>query len=288
MSESRVKEYLIDAEARKMSVNTEYDVAMSNDMLKGTSNLSLNEAKFLRLVIMQVKPYDKQFGYYKIGIKDLAQVLGLKTTQSMYREVRKMCKHIMHEVILIGDGNPHHKWEMFHWVSRCKYDNGVITVQLHEDLKPYLLGLKKWFTQYRLEEIMDFKGIYTMRLYELLLWLLKENKPYADKKSVVYMDIKTLRKATGTENKYNQLVQLKTRLIEKPIEEINKKSDYHVTYRDYKEGRKVVGFYFDIESRNTYELRETTAEIERLEAEKQISKQMTLSDFPEYTETIDF
>ena len=234
---------------KEMCLDVENQVVMSNDLIKGKSNLSLNELKLLRLTIMQVIAEDKDLMTYQVKISDLANTLDI-TSPSIYRDVMEMCKHLLQEIVCVGDGNPKHKWQMFQWCSRCRYENGVITIRLHDDLKPYLIQLKQHYTQYMLQDILMLKTVYAVRLYELIREEMKGQKVYADKTATVSLDVETIRKATDTEKKYAQIGIFKLRVIESAMKEINEKSCYYVTYNDIKESRKIVGFKFKIESKN--------------------------------------
>lgn len=231
-----------------MCLNEENYVVMSNDLIKGKSNLSLNELKLLRMTIMQVMKEDTDFLTYQVSIVELAKSLGI-ARQNLYVEVMEMCKHLMQEIVFIGDGNPKHKWEMFQWCSKCRYNDGIITIKLHEDLKPYLLELKKHYTQYVLQDILLLKTVYSVRMYELIVEEMK-SRVYADKIATVELSIDTIRKATNTEDKYEQTAMLKVRVIDSSIAEINEKLGYHITYVPIKRSRKIVGYRFTVESKN--------------------------------------
>ncbi len=234
---------------KKMCLNVENQVVMSNDLIKGKSNLSLNELKLLRLTIMQVIAEDKDLMIYQVKIQDLAEILDI-TSQSIYRDAMDMCKHLLQEIVYVGDGNPKHKWKMFQWCSNCEYDNGIITIRLHDKLKPYLIQLKEHYTQYMLQDILMLKTVYAVRLYELLREEMKGQKVYADKTATVSLDVETIRKATDTENKYEKMGMFKQRVIDSAISEINEKTCYHVIYEYIKVSRKIIGFKFKIESKN--------------------------------------
>lgn len=236
---------------RKMCLHVENHVVMSNDLIKGKSNLSLNELKLLRLTIMQVIAEDKDLLTYQVKINDLAKILNI-STPSIYRDVMEMCKHLLQEIVCVGDGNPKHKWKMFQWCSSCQYEKGVITIRLHDDLKPYLIQLKKHYTQYMLQDILMLKTVYAVRIYELIREEMKYQVVYADKTATVSLDVETIRKATDTEKKYEKIGMFKQRVIDSAINEINEKSCYHISYKYIKESRKIVGFRFEIESKNNY------------------------------------
>ena len=69
----------------EMCLNGENYVVMSNDLIKGKSNLSLNELKLLRLTIMQVLKEDTDLRTYQINISELAELLDI-TSPSIYRD----------------------------------------------------------------------------------------------------------------------------------------------------------------------------------------------------------
>ncbi len=259
-------------------------VVMANDMIKGTSNLALNEAKLLRLLIMQVKPDDNDFYTFNLAVKDFIKILNV-SANNVYRDIDKMCDHLMKEVVYIGDGNPQHRWKRFQWLSYCEYNNGIITIKLNENLKPFIIGLQKWYTQYRIEDIVGFKSTYSIKLYELLALFLKDKKPYADEKVKVYIDLETIKRATNTENKYN-ISRFKTKVIEISLRDINEFSSYHVDYEEYKESRQIKGFNFIIQSKARY-LYIGQKEIEENQIKNKKGKQITLNEYSKEKEEND-
>lgn len=248
-----------DIQTRQMNMDTDNKVAIANDMIKGVSNLSLSEAKLLRLLIMQVVPEDDSFYMFSVKASDFAKLLGIDKS-NLYKEMHRMVSHLISEVISIGDGNPKHPWKKFHWVDYCDYKDGVLTIELSKHLSPYIIGLKQWYTQYRLEEIIYLNSVYAIRLYELIVMAMKSKTPYADNATEVYIDAKTIRKATGTEDKYQRVSQFKEKVINTAIREINKHSSYHVSVRDYKEARRIAGFYFLVESATWHRIKEEDPE----------------------------
>lgn len=241
---------------KEMCLNVENRVVMSNDLIKGKSNLSLNELKLLRLTIMQIIAEDKDLMTYQVKIMDLAKMLEI-SRQNLYTDVMEMCKHLLQEIVYIGDGNPKHKWKMYQWCSTCEYDEGIITIKLHEKLKPHLIQLKQHYTQYMLQDILMLKTVYAVRIYELIREEMKNQKVYADKTAEISLDLETIRKATNTENKYEKISMFRARVLNSAIEEINDKLGYYVTYTPVKCSRRIIGFKFKIESKNNiYSIRE--------------------------------
>lgn len=234
-------------ETKELSLNTENYVVMSNDLIKSKSNLSLHALKILRIAIMQVIKEDTDFQTYRVNIKDLADLLSIDR-HNIYQEADKITTSLLKEIVYIGDGNPKHKWEKYQWCSYCKYDNGVLEIKLHENLKPHLINLSQLYTQYMLEDILCLSSVNSIRLYELFREEMRYQKVYADKESDIYLSIDMIRKATNTEGKYEEVSMFRARVIDSAIKEINEQLGYYITYKPRKESRKIVGFDFHLMS----------------------------------------
>lgn len=271
VDQSEINRITENIQSRQINLNLDNMVVMANDMIKGATSLTLNEAKLLRLIIMQIKPDDCELMKFSIRADEFAGILGIDKS-NLYRELDRMSEHLLKEVIKIGDGNPRHKWKKFQWVSCCEYDSGVITIRLNDELKPYIIGLQEWYTQYRLDEIVGFRSVYSIKIYELINVALMNRKPYADKQVKVYIDLCTMRKATNTENKFERISQFKSKVIDISIKDINTYSPYHVTVEAYKESRSIVGFYFTVESHAGFEHRIAMEQ-------KKSERQMELDDY---------
>lgn len=232
----------------EMNLNGDNMVVMSNDLIKSKSNLSLNEIKLLRICIMQVIKESTDFQTYKVNVIDLAKLLNIDQ-HNLYREMDTMTTHLLKEIVYVGDGNPKHKWHKFQWVSSCKYESGVLEIRLHDDLKPYIIGLSKYYTQYLLADVLLLKSVYSIRLYELIRQEMRY-EVYANIKADVYLSIDTIRKATNTESKYTQQGMFIKRVIDDSLKEIRERIGLDITYDLRKESRRAIGFIFHIASCN--------------------------------------
>lgn len=112
-------------------------------------------------------------------------------------------------------------------------------------LEPYLLNLKETYTKYRLGYVINFKSEYSFRLYEIMKQYEKIGErtvPIEELKELLMID----------SNKYQKYSHLKSFVIQKAIQEINKYSDIKINLeKEEKEGRKVVGLVFSI-NKNDY------------------------------------
>ena len=152
--------------------DTTYRVVTANDLIKGRQKMTLREAQLLFIAISQVVYEDKDFKTYVTTVPELARFMGIDEN-SLYRDLESICTSLMQRVIKIQIGGENakgrKKWEIYHWVSSAKYDNGTLTIRLSEDIKPYLLELEAHYAQPFLGTLMTFRSYYATRLYQYLL-----------------------------------------------------------------------------------------------------------------------
>ena len=239
--------------AEPMCLNTDYYVAMANKLISGKSSLDVKSAKLIRTTIMQIKKDDTEIYPYEISIKQFAELIDLKSTSDLYRDVKKTCEELLKQIVVIGDKNdPKKAWKAFQWVSYCEYRDGYVYIKLNEELKPYLVGLKQYYTQYHLQNILVMKSAYSIRIYELIMMELKNTSPRPGNPLEITIMMDVLRRATDTEKKLLKSNDFKKRVIDPAQKEINnlfwlfKISEV----RPVKRSRSIVGYTFKIESRN--------------------------------------
>ncbi|OAV74514.1 RepB family protein [Bacteroidales bacterium Barb7] len=215
---------------------------IANDVIKGKQEMTLQEARILRLLITQVAKEDKDLKTYECKIKDLAKFLNVDGS-NIYREIKSICDSLAQRVVRVGTGNPRNPWQTFSWLQLAKYDgNGTITLMLSEQIKPFVLDLDKYFTQYQLVNVLDMNSFYAIRLYELI-----KSEEYKAEFGNEYQEytIDFLREFFCCEKKYSLFSNFKMRVLDIAIKEINEKSDLEIRYTDYiKDGRKVVAIRF--------------------------------------------
>lgn len=220
---------------------------------KYDGRMSLNAMKLLRLTITQCKLTDKNFLEYEVGITDLGKMFRIEP-DNLYREADKMTTQLMKTILYIGDGDPKHGYKKYTIFSECEYQpgSGVIKICISEKMIPFFLGLKKNFTRIPIGTLVTMKSKYTIRVYELICEKLKNTKIYANKHANIELSVEEIRSACSTENKLRQIGQFKERLLNVAVNEINSCGiGWQISYIDIKQGRKILGFNFKIESKNS-------------------------------------
>ena len=134
--------------------------------------------------------------------------------------------------------------------------NDKVTIQFQPQIMPYLIDLKKNFTQYALSDVMELNSKYSIILYKWLSMQYNQYEHYKNKggrrkeqlEKYCNPEIKVseLRVITDTSLEYKRFTHFETWIIEKPLEEINKHTHFMVTYEKIKKGRNIDSIQFHI------------------------------------------
>lgn len=241
-------------------VNNKTDnlVVQANSLIKAQQNLSLNEAKLIRIIIMQIVADDVEFRPYEISTTELARLIGNEDGYNIRRRAKDFTDKLQSKKLKIKLDNG--SWQSIVWVPTCQYDaqNNKIQIKLNDDLKPYLLNLVQtgYYTQYTLDCALAFHSVYALRIFELLMEQIR-SRTIPRIGTTIDLRISDIRDACmlykqdnkgnfTNEDKYVRISQLKEKVIDIACKEINNVTSFSVYYTDIKEGRSIVGFRFHI------------------------------------------
>lgn len=154
----------------QLQLNSDYYVVTANDLIRGKQKMSLREAQLLYIAMAQVVKEDKDFKTFTTTVPDLAAFMGIAPS-NLYRDIEDICTSLLKRVvkIQIGGKNAKEKWKAFQWISSASYDNGKLTIRLHDEIKPFLLELTSYYSQMLLGTLCTFRSYYTTRLYQLIV-----------------------------------------------------------------------------------------------------------------------
>lgn len=157
--------------------------------------------------------------------------------QSKYTEIPKITKKLLQKAFEIQQGN---KIIQLSWLSSAEYDKGTGMVELEfsPKLKPYMLGLKEFFTTYQLRNILELTCKYSIRLYEIF----KSN----EYRQTLKMELIELFNILKLSKAYSEYFDLKKRILEPAKKELSEKTDIEFDYKPIKTGRKVTALKFII------------------------------------------
>lgn len=205
-------------------------VSQSNDLVSASYVMSVGEKELLLACISKIdsrpnreNEVTKQTKFI-ISVDTMKNLFYKDTTRgNAYRDLKKAADRLFdREVTIRLDKN---KRLRTRFVSGVLFDpdNAEITVTFAEDILPYLTELSANFTKYRLHEVAELSSVHAIRLYELIvMW----TNQYQYSK---VLDLHDFKEIMGVADKYKKFSQLRERVIDKAIEEINEKTNYTVS-----------------------------------------------------------
>lgn len=147
--------------------------------------------------------------------------------------------------------------------------NDEVTIRFSPEIMPYLINLKKNFTQHALSDLAELNSKYSIILYRWLSMQYNQYEYYSAKGGrreeqvesyrKPNISIKELRTMTDTVKAYKAFRDLDKRVLKEPLEEINEHTSFNVTYDKIKKGRSIDSIVFHIEKKrmaddNSYKL----------------------------------
>jgi plasmid replication initiation protein len=215
-------------------------VKKSNDLITAKYRLTLIQQYVLHNVISQIHIEDTDFKKYEVNVRSIAENHGIDT-KNAYRYIKKSALELNKQPIIIGDDI---EGIALNWFSSVRYNSnrGSLLVDFHPDLKPYLLQLQSYFTQYENKNIQQFKCVHSLRFYEFL-----KQKQNLGKGKEFYIEL-TLAEIRSmfcfSDTEYKKTNDLKRFVIEPALKEINDQTDLSIIDTQFlKKGRSIDSVY---------------------------------------------
>ena len=276
-------------------------VVKDNALMNASYNLDLVEQRLILLAIIEAREsgkginandpltvhaesYINQFGVHRVtayqALKDACEDLFAR--QFSYQEINER-------------GNTENVRSR--WVSEIRYVDAEATVKLvfSPIVIPLITRLEERFTQYEMQQISDLSTGYAIRLYELLIcWRTTGKTPI--------IELTDFRQKIGVlENTYQAMNDLKKRVLEPALKQVNEHTDITAIYEQHKKGRTITGFSFKFKQKKpkqaeiaieTIQAPQNTSDTIKPLTEPQIAKYSMilcklgsisdLSNFPDY------
>ena len=219
-------------------------VKKSNELIDAGFELSLNESRLILYCVAQILPKQpiKPDEMYFVDAKNFSELFHLDIAG-----VYKTLKNAMHKLgdrwatVIDKNGDP----KEIRWIiSRQYFENqGVLGIQFHPEMLPYVSALKKHFTQYDIKFISRMKSSYGIPIYELLT----KRRDLTEQT----FTIDVLKRKLKLEGRYTAWRDFKRYVIEPAMNDLNNEfGEFDATYKTVKEGRAIVAVTFHYKPRN--------------------------------------
>lgn len=220
---------IVDIKENKNNIVIKNQELIHNARYKLTA-LSL---KIVAMLISMINKDDSEFKQYIIRIKDFKELIG-SNSKDTYKYTHDIISELLGNPIKIEN-------EQFNWVSYGKHikGEGIVTFEIHRELKPYLLEIKKNFLKYNVVNILPIRSPYIIRLYEMCKDKFEEGMRYKKVKNIKYeLKISEMRKLFCIPPSYQYSSGIKARILDKAIKQFKEKTDINISYEEIKVGRK--------------------------------------------------
>ena len=234
-------------------------VIQVNPLIESRKKMNLSELRLFALGLQDVKPhitenntYDVDFPETLIPPKELAELFGGNTggIANLRRHIGKAFQGYIEIDHVDGGFSLYHIFQKMHYTP-----SEGLTIKFDDEMKPYILDLLgKPYTSYALKHVFPLTSEYGWRLMELMLQYQGYWKKGINviKRRFAIDDLRF--RLNVPEGKYEgRMNNFRKKILDNPIEEINAKTGYHLTYEVEKEGKKVAAFVFFMEKPEWYD-----------------------------------
>ena len=220
-------------------------IVKDNALIQASYTLDLAEQRLILLAIIEARNSGQGITHdslLKIHASSYAKQFNVND-KTAYTVVKDASKGLFDRYVTYHDKNPKNgKDRSFHcrWVDKIgvEPDSGIVYMRFTSDVVPLITRLESHFTSYEIEKVANLTSGYAIRLYELLISWREVGK------TPTY-EIDDLRQKLGVEpDRYKELYNLKIRVLDLALKQINDHTDITATYEQHKTGRKVTGFTF--------------------------------------------
>lgn len=211
-------------------------VHQQHHLVDAAYKLSLIEKRLVLFSITKMQQENPE-RTIKFHVKDFLDVFRGKSSTIVYAQLKEAIDKLADRWVYTEHPTFIRK---FRWVSSVDYDKtkAYISVSFTPEIMPYLSKEHTPFLAYAISDTATFKSVHSIRLYEMIC-------KYRDS-GWYQVSLEKLKYTLQLQNEYPLYKEFNRRVIQKSVDEINKKSPLLVTVEPIKEGRTVTALKFHI------------------------------------------
>ncbi|EAK8496588.1 replication initiation protein [Campylobacter jejuni] len=230
-------------------------VTQDNRFIYAKYDMNANEMKFFMWIVAQLNSQrDTLFQVCQIPLSEIFQVWQWKETSEGYNYVRELCysmakKAYVEDFKLLDETTMKEKsvFQAMPLFKFIRYEQGqsYVTYQLNDSLTEYLLDQKRDFTQLKFSDIQQMKSAYSIRIYNMLVCELKQNR------QSLKMNLAVLQNILEVPKSLEVWQDFKINVLERAKKDINTKSNLVLLeVKVFKTGRKITDLEFIFDYKN--------------------------------------
>ena len=227
-------------------------IVKDNALMNASYNLALVEQRLILLAIIEARETGKGINANDPLTVHASSYINQFNVErhTAYQALKDACKDLFARQFSYQEKRERGRINITsRWVSQIGYMDDTATVEIifAPAVVPLITRLEEQFTQYDIEQISELSSAYAVRLYELLIcWRSTGKTPI--------IDLTEFRKRLGVlDTEYTRTDNLKMRVIELGLKQINEHTDITASYEQHKKGRTITGFSFKFKQKKKTE-----------------------------------
>lgn len=215
-------------------------VSKSNKLIETSYRLGRREQWFVLFLISKMDSMKQmELESYQMSLKDIKDIVnhdGVKRIANNGEVFDLMSK--LNQTPIRWE-TEEEKGQMV-WISSLVYDKRkeMFTFSFDQQLKPFLLEIKKYFTKYALSSVSKFKSAHSIRIYEIVK-MRQAMRSFS-------IPVDKFKFMIGVGEKYDKFYHLNKRVLIPSQKEINLYSDINFDYQPIKKGRNITAIRFQV------------------------------------------
>jgi len=232
-----------------MEINKALTINRSNTLVYSSFSLTLRARQLIEVSIAKVSSNSGIPETLEITAEEFCTAFPDIKPKEAYKELNKAVDDLYEQSIDLINPEKNAR-ARFRWVDGVKYFDGEgrAEIDFTKWVKPYLTELKDNYTSYRLLDIGRLRSAHAIRLYELLMRY-QDTGFRTDK-------LERLKELFGVQEKYSKWYEFDRWVLKPAVKNINESSNWKVTYKTFKKGRKIdrIDFKFHLKSQQLLDL----------------------------------
>lgn len=268
-------------------------VTQDNRFIYAKYDMNTNEMKFFMWIVAQIHSQkDQLFQVCQIPLDEIFEIWQWKDERNKeinYSYIKSICDSMARKVYVedfklkdektMKDVEVYRAMPLFKFIE-YKKGQGFINYELNDSLMKYLLNLNKNFTQLKFSDIQRMKSAYSIRIYNMLIAELNQNRQNLKINLAVLQNILEIPESLKIFGNFNRKV------LQQAMKDINTKSNIILfEIKTYKTGHKItdLDFIFDYKNNDKQKEREKAKETRlknqiTAELDKITGKELFLND----------
>lgn len=225
-------------------------VVKDNALINASYNLDLAEQRLILLAIVEARESGKGINTNDpliVHADSYAHQFNVHRNTA-YTTLKNACNALfLRQFSYQEEAGENIEYVKSRWVSEIRYieNEAVVKLIFSPAIVPLITRLEEHFTKYELQQISNLSSAYAIRLYELLIaWRSTGKTPI--------FELTAFREKLGVnDTDYAIISDLKKRVLDISIKQLNEHTDITVEYEQHKKGRSIYGFSFSFKQKQT-------------------------------------